>query len=204
MPHLHGRKLSWRTTLRQDPLGDPIVTVRFLAHLVPNKCPVAALEKDPIALPAPYRVLQTRILIPLDPGRVHPPGKGEDAYSLGLVCNLSFSPKVMFVFSSDIVAITPTGAPARHLIVAPCPSHLPGGGGTRTPPLVPAHGVAPGRVPYLLREDHNRAEGFTGTSLGAMLVWLHVVFKVSKNCLRNPFLFFPQAIIYSGLSECKT
>lgn len=165
MPHLHIRRLSWRTTVRKAPLGDPIVTVQLLAHLIPNRCPVAALENDPIVLPAPYQALQTRILIPLDlgPGRVHPPRKGEDAYSLGLIFNLLFSPNV-FVFSSDIAAITPTGAPARRLVVAPCPSHLPGGGGTRTPPLVLAHGVAPGRVLYLLREERNRAGDCTGMS----------------------------------------
>lgn len=166
MPHLHIRRLSWRTAVRKAPLGDPIVTMQLLAHLIPNRCPVAALEKGPIVLPAPYQALQTRILIPLDlgPGRVHPPRKGEDAYSLGLIFSLLFSTNVVFVFSSDIAAITPTGAPARRLVVAPCPSHLPGGGGTRTPPLVLAHGVAPGRVLYLLREERNRAGDCTGMS----------------------------------------
>lgn len=77
--------------------------------------------------------------------------------------HLLFSPNLCFS-SSDIVAVAPTGAPARHLIVAPCPSPLPGGGGTRTPPLVLAHGVALGRVLYLLREECNRAEDCTGMS----------------------------------------
>lgn len=163
MPHLHDRRLSWRTTLRKAPLEDPIVTMQLLTHLVPNRCPVAALEKDSIVLPALYQALQTRILIPLDrgPDRIHPPRKGEDAYSLGLIFNLLFSSNLVF-FSSDIVAITPKGAPAQCLLVAPCPSHLQGGGDTRTPPLVLAHGVAPGPVLYLLREEHNRAEDCTG------------------------------------------
>lgn len=166
MPHLRGRRLSWSKTLRKAPLGDPIGTVQLLAHLVPNRCPVAALKKDPVVLPASYQAFRTRILIPLDlgPDRVHPPRKGEDAHSLGLICNLLFSPNVVFLFSSDIVAITPTGAPAHRLVVAPCPSHPPGGGGTRTPPLVLAHGVAPGRVLYLLREERNIAEDCTGTT----------------------------------------
>lgn len=165
MPHLRGKRLSWRTILRKAPLGDPIANVQLLTHLVPNRLPVAALEKDPVVLPAPYRVPQTQILIPLDlgPDRVHPPRKGEDAYRLGLICSLLFSPNVVLVFSPDIVAITPTGAPA-HRLVALCPSHLPGGGGTRTPPLVLAHGVAPGHVLYLLREELNRAEDCTGMS----------------------------------------
>lgn len=171
MPHLRGRRLLWRTTRRRAPLGDPIVTARFLAHLVPNKCPVAALKKDPIGLPAPFQALQTRIRIPLDlgPDPVHPPGKGEDADSLGLFAICCPALK-LFVFSSDIVAITPTGAPARRLVAAPCPSHLPGGGGTRTPPLVLAPGVAPGRVLYLQREEHKRAGDCTGISRGVLLV----------------------------------
>lgn len=64
--------------------------------------------------------------------------------------------------SPDIVAITPTGAPALHLILALCPSHLPGGGGTHIPPRVLAPGVAPGHVLCPLREDHHRTEGCTG------------------------------------------
>lgn len=184
MPHLRGSSLSWRTTLKKAPVRDPIITVQLLAHLVPNRCPVAALEKDPIVLPAPYRAFQTRILIPLDlgPDQVHPLRKGEDAYSLGLICHLLFSPNAVFVFSSDIAAVAPTGAPAPHLVAAPCPSHLPGGGGTRTPPLILAHGVAPGRVLYLLREKLSRAEDCTGMSEGVVLFWLLVIIWIYRNC----------------------
>lgn len=73
-------------------------TVQLPAHLVPNRCPVAALGKDPIVLP--FQTLQTLILIPLDlgPDRVHPPRKGEDTYSIGLVCNLLFSPNGDILF----------------------------------------------------------------------------------------------------------
>lgn len=55
--------------------------------------------------------------------------------------------------SPDIVAITPIGAPAHHLILALCPSHHPGGGGTPTPPHVLAPGVALGHVLYPLRDE---------------------------------------------------
>lgn len=90
-----------------------------------------------------------------------------------LPCGLSFGPNVASVLSSDIVAITPTGALVRRLVLAPCPSRPPGGGDTRTPPLVLAPGVAPGHVPYPQRGQRNRAEDCTGTS-GVGSIWFVV------------------------------
>lgn len=83
MLHQHGRRLSRRKIPRRAPLGDPTVSIRLLALLILTRQPAAALEKDPIVLPALYPAVQTRIPIPLDlgPDRVHPPRRGEDAYS---------------------------------------------------------------------------------------------------------------------------
>lgn len=81
MLHLHGRRLSRRKIPGKAHLGDPTLGMWLLTLLILNRRPAAALEKDPIVLPAPYPAVQIRIPIPLDlgPDQVHPPRKGEDA-----------------------------------------------------------------------------------------------------------------------------
>lgn len=80
MPHLHGRRLSQRKIPGKAHLEDPTISMWLLTLLILNRQPAAALEKDPIVLPALYPAVQIRIPSPLDlgPDQVHPPRKGKD------------------------------------------------------------------------------------------------------------------------------
>lgn len=78
-----------------------------------------------------------------------------------------FIPYISRISSLGIVPVTLEVVPAPHLVpplVPPlvpllrCPAPLPGGGGTRIPPLVLALGVAPGRGRDPLRDNHSRVE----------------------------------------------
>ena len=71
------------------------------------------------------------------------------------------------VSSAGIVPVTPRAAPAPH----PVPAPLPGGEGTRIPPLAPAHGVAPGRALAPLRDKLSGAEAFTGAVYDSSAWW---------------------------------
>lgn len=76
---------------------------------------------------------------------------------------------ILSVSSAGIVPVTLRAVPAPHPVPPlgpppPCPAPLPGGEGTRIPPLAPALGVAPGRALDPLRDKLSgvAAEAFTG------------------------------------------
>lgn len=105
------------------------VGMLLLAHPAPERGLEAGLEKeDPIVLPALCPAVQSRAPISLD---------------LGLVPALHLR--------KGIVPVTPRAVPAPHPVpplgpLPQCPAPLPGGEGTRIPPLVLARGVAPDRA----------------------------------------------------------
>lgn len=67
------------------------------------------------------------------------------------------------ISSLGIAPVTLEVVPAPHPVpplgpLPPCPAPLPGGDGTRIPPLVLAPGVAPDRGHNLLTDEHSGAE----------------------------------------------
>lgn len=95
-----------------------------------------------------------------------------------------FFPDISPISSLGIVPVTlevvPAPRPVPPLVLhLQCPAPLPGGGGTRIPPLVLALGVAPGRGLDPLRDNHSggEAEDCAGT-IYIMLIWLLVGTRV--------------------------
>lgn len=112
---------------------------------------------------------------------------------------------IIFTFSSplDIAPDSPRAVPAllhvlprgrlllRH-------AHLPGGGGTLTPPLVLARGVAPGHGLTLLRDEHSGVEadgcaGMVPASFCDGLFTYKALYKKSKTHQQS--FFSPQPLL---------